>query len=160
VARVREYFRDPGSPPARDLVPVAYAVVRDHRGWVLLVQRRDDGNWELPGGRIEVGETVAAAAIREVDEEAGITITPTGIAGVYSDPRHIIVYPIEGARQQLAVVFHAVPATENNTVRPDQVETRQAAWFDPTTTGTLRMHEAVRRRLDEAITYPDIPAFE
>ena len=45
-------------------------------------------------------------------------------------------------------------------MRPDHVETRDAAWFDPTTTGTLRMHKAVRRRLDKAITHPDITAFE
>ena len=40
-----------------DLLPAAFAAVRNDAGQVLLVRRIDDGNWELPGGRIEVGET-------------------------------------------------------------------------------------------------------
>ncbi|MFZ2119232.1 MAG: NUDIX domain-containing protein, partial [Pseudonocardiaceae bacterium] len=41
-------------------------------GRVLLVRRADDGYWELPGGRVEVGESASAAVVREVAEEAGV----------------------------------------------------------------------------------------
>lgn len=159
MARVDEFYRDNDAPAPLGLVLVAYAVVRDERGEVVLVQRRDDHNWELPGGRVEVGETVGEAVVREVAEEAGIAITLTGIAGVYSDPTHIVVYPVDGARQQIAVVFHARPADpDDHTLAPDHDETGRAAWFDPTTTGAIRMHAAVRLRLDDAITHPDHPA--
>jgi 8-oxo-dGTP pyrophosphatase MutT (NUDIX family) len=91
------------------VLPAAYAVVRDRVGRVLLVRRADDLNWELPGGRIDVGESAVDAVVREVAEEAGLGITVTGLAGVYSDPSHVLVYADEGARQQLAICFHARP---------------------------------------------------
>ena len=55
MARIAEYYRDPHPPPVQGLVVVVYAVVRDEAGRVLLVRRIDDGNWELPGGRVEIG---------------------------------------------------------------------------------------------------------
>ncbi|MBV9293830.1 MAG: NUDIX domain-containing protein, partial [Frankiales bacterium] len=59
------------------LVECAGAVVRDPDGRLLLVQRGRDpgrGRWSLPGGRLERGETPAAAAVREVREETGLDV--------------------------------------------------------------------------------------
>src|SRR5262245_49581335 len=53
-------------------VPCAGAVVLDSAGRLLLVRRAREpgrGRWSLPGGRVEAGETAAAAAVREVREE-------------------------------------------------------------------------------------------
>ncbi len=160
MARTDEYFHDQDPPPVRGLVVVSFAVVRDVQGRVLLVRRKDDGNWELPGGRVEIGETVANAAIREVAEEAGVAIRLTALSGVYSDPHHIVVYPEAGGHQQVAICFHAVPVTTRPQQRPDHVETTAAAWYPPTDTADLTMHPAVRRRLTDALSRPDYPGFE
>ena len=61
MVRLREYYQDPNPPLAHDVLPAAFAAVRNRAGELLLVRRIDDGNWELPGGRIEVGESAAAA---------------------------------------------------------------------------------------------------
>jgi 8-oxo-dGTP pyrophosphatase MutT (NUDIX family) len=90
-----EYYHDVAAPQARGLLPVAFAIVRNGVGRVLLVRRTDDGYWELPGGRVEVEESASAAVVREVAEEAGVAITVTGLAGVYSDPGHVLAYPHE-----------------------------------------------------------------
>jgi 8-oxo-dGTP pyrophosphatase MutT (NUDIX family) len=66
VARLQEYYRDPRAPAVLGILPASFAVVRDDTGQVLLVQRADDELWELPGGRIEIGESASAAAVREV----------------------------------------------------------------------------------------------
>ena len=92
MARV-EYYHDVAAPQARELLPAAFAIVRNGVGEVLLVRRADDGYWELPGGRIEVGESASAAVVREVAEEADVTIKVTGLSGLYSDPGHVLAYP-------------------------------------------------------------------
>ena len=153
--RLDEYFRDPHPPPVQDLVVVAFAVARDHRDQVLLVRRSDDRNRELPGGQVDVGETVSAAVIREVAEESGISIDLTDVSGIYSDPTHIVVYP-GGARQQCALCFHARPNPPDQQPRPDQDETIEAAWFTLPAARSLTMHPDVRRRLTHALDHPHI----
>lgn len=148
-----EYYHDVTAPQARELLPVAFAIVRNGVGEVLLVRRADDGYWELPGGRIEIGESASAAVVREVAEEAGVTIKVTGLGGVYSDPGHVLAYPQqEGTYQQLAVCFHAFAAGRD--AQPDHEETTDAAWFDPEHAERLSMHPAVRQRLTNALAEP------
>jgi ADP-ribose pyrophosphatase YjhB (NUDIX family) len=154
-----EYYHDVAAPQARELLPAAYAVVRNGAGRVLLVRRLDDGYWELPGGRVDIGESASAAAAREVAEETDVAIEITGLAGVYSDPGHVLAYPHGGGvYQQLAVCFHALaPDTD---ARPDQDETSAAAWFDPEQATQLMMHPAMRQRLIDALTEPDRAHFD
>jgi 8-oxo-dGTP diphosphatase len=66
-------------------------VVFDRDGRVLLVRRKNEpfaGHYALPGGFVNIGETIEAACCREVKEETGITINQDQLAlvGVYSDP--------------------------------------------------------------------------
>jgi 8-oxo-dGTP pyrophosphatase MutT (NUDIX family) len=152
MARI-EYYHDVAAPRAQELLPAAFAIVRNGSGRVLLVRRADDGYWELPGGRVEVGESASAAVVREVAEEANVTIQVTGLAGVYSDPDHVLAYP-HGARvyQQFAVCFHAV--TSAGDAQPDQDETSAAAWFEPHQAIQLIMHPAMRQRLTHAVAEP------
>jgi ADP-ribose pyrophosphatase YjhB (NUDIX family) len=159
VVRLREYYQDPEAPSAHDVLPAVFAAVRAETGEILLVRRIDDGYWELPGGRIEVGETVTQALVREVAEESGITIEPTGIAGVYSDPSHVLVDPDDTIHQQLAICFHAVPTanTPAQHPRPDGIETSAAAWFSTTAARELTMHPAMRLRINDAVSTPQRP---
>ena len=65
-------------------------VVFDDNGWVLLIKRGRPpfaGQYALPGGFVEVGETVEAACRRELEEETGVTAGPLRLVGVYSDPK-------------------------------------------------------------------------
>ena len=55
-------------------------------GSIVLVRRSDSGKWGLPGGIIDWGEKIAAAAHRELAEETGLTLTKIGrLVGAYSD---------------------------------------------------------------------------
>lgn len=61
---------------------------------ILLEKRRDCGWWGLPGGKVEPGESLADAAVREVLEETGLTVDITHLIGVYSNPHgRIVTYP-------------------------------------------------------------------
>jgi 8-oxo-dGTP pyrophosphatase MutT (NUDIX family) len=72
----------------------ASAVIFDRRGRVLLQQRSDGGQWGLPGGSVEVGESVTEAVVREVLEETGLRVAVRRLVGVYSRPDlQVIRYP-------------------------------------------------------------------
>jgi len=55
-------------------------------GELLLMRRSDNGCWGLPGGFVEIGESVSDAARREVAEETGWKVEVGALIGVYSDP--------------------------------------------------------------------------
>lgn len=158
----REYYRDPNAPRAQDLLPAVFAAVRNIAGEILLVRRIDNGTWELPGGRIEVGESAAQAVIREVAQESGVAIALTGLSGLYSDPAHVLLDPDGSVHQQLALCFHAVPAPTDDAgePRPDGTETDAAAWCAPAALSDLVMHPAVRLRLHYAVLAPHQLHFE
>lgn len=158
MARV-EYYHDVHAPQPTGLLPAAYAVTRNDAGDILLVRRVDDGYWELPGGRVEIGESAAVTAVREVNEETGVHIEVTALAGVYSDPAHVLAYPREErVYQQFAVCFHAVSRAHE--AWADRVEASTAAWFAPDATMRLPMHPAVRRRLTDALLEPGRAHFD
>lgn len=64
-------------------------VVIDDDGRLLLIRRKNppfEGQYALPGGFVDVGETVEAAAKRELMEETGVKASKLRLVGVYSDP--------------------------------------------------------------------------
>ncbi len=64
-------------------------ILRNGEGKFLLIRRRNppfQGRWALPGGFVDVGETVEAACAREMLEETGLAVTVERLVGVYSDP--------------------------------------------------------------------------
>ena len=80
----------------------AFAIIL-HSRYVLLVKARDKNNWQLPGGRLEPGETPAQAVIREVKEETGLRASVGRLTGRYrrEDGSVVRVYAVR-ARGKLA----------------------------------------------------------
>lgn len=132
MARI-DYYDDPDAPPANSLVPSANVVVTNKRGEILMIERTDNGNWAVPGGAMDLGESLVQTAVRETKEETGIDCEVTGLIGIYTDPKHVLLYTSNGeVRQEFSVVFTAryvggepTPSSESRLVHwvvPDQVE--------------------------------------
>jgi 8-oxo-dGTP diphosphatase len=83
------------------IVPVVAAALLDELGRVLMQQRRvgraHGGLWEFPGGKVEPGESLAAALLREIAEELGIALDPLALeplsfAAGPGDPHVVLLY--------------------------------------------------------------------
>ncbi|WP_449603873.1 NUDIX domain-containing protein [Paenibacillus sp. Marseille-Q9583] len=75
------------------IVVTGGAIIRDSRGRILLQQRSDYGDWGLPGGGMNPGETIQETMIREVIEETGLSVKDCEFYAVYSGPRMEYTYP-------------------------------------------------------------------
>lgn len=75
----------------------------EKRERILLTRRSDNGQWCLPGGMIEAGESAAEGCEREVREETGLQVRVKRLTGVYSDPHQVVVYP-DGNRAHIVVL--------------------------------------------------------
>lgn len=133
-----EYYDDPAAPEANSLVPASNLLVEDDTGAILLQRRRDTGQWALPGGKQDIGESAAACAIRECLEETGIVAEITGLLGVYSNPAHIVAYSSNGEiRQQFEVAYIGRPPAvpPRSTTRPTACAgSTPATWTTTTST--------------------------
>jgi 8-oxo-dGTP pyrophosphatase MutT (NUDIX family) len=73
--------------PSNVAIKLGVAVlVENDSGELLLDLRRDCELWGLPGGRVEPGESIEQAALRETREETGLEVELTRLQGVYSHP--------------------------------------------------------------------------
>jgi ADP-ribose pyrophosphatase YjhB (NUDIX family) len=144
VTQRTDYYDDPEGPAPNSLVPGGSALVVDDAGRVLLQRRADSGNWSLPGGVMELGETLGQAVVRETFEETGLHVELIGILGVYTNPRHVIAYADGEVRQEFVVVFTAEVVAGELRVSDESTEVRfvARAEFD-----SLPMHVSVRQRL-------------
>ena len=140
-----DHTDNPDAPEANSLVPSVNTIVRNDRGDILLIRRTDNGNWSLPGGAMDLGESVGQAAVRETLEETGITTELTGISGIYSNPRHLVEYTSDGeVRQEFSIVFTGRPVSGDPT--PSD-ESSEVVWLGLDRLDELTMHESMRQRI-------------
>ncbi|NJC95633.1 MAG: NUDIX hydrolase [Anaerolineales bacterium] len=83
------------------------AAIFDEQGRVLLTKRTDNGQWCLPGGAVDSGESVAEACEREVLEETGLSVRVKRLVGVYSHPDKLVIYPDGNKIHIVALHFEA-----------------------------------------------------
>ncbi|MFE5810968.1 NUDIX hydrolase [Streptomyces sp. NPDC056491] len=140
----RDYEDDPDAPEANSLVPAASAIVVDDDGRVLLQRRTDNGQWALPGGKMELGESIGDCAVRETLEETGIAVEVVGIVGTYTNPGHVFAYDDGEVRQEFSICLLARPT--GGSLRTSD-ESHEVAWFTPEATDDLPMVPSIRKRI-------------
>jgi 8-oxo-dGTP diphosphatase len=114
-----------------------FALIFNHEQQILLGHRRDIDWWNLPGGGMEVGETVDEAVCREVREETGLEVKVEQLVGVYSKPQ----------KQEVVLTFRC--QIVGGTLQPTE-ETRESRYFAPEALpeNTLPKH---RQRIEDAL---------
>jgi 8-oxo-dGTP pyrophosphatase MutT (NUDIX family) len=150
-----EYWNDAHAPAPNSLVPACGVLAVDNHGRMLLQRRRDTGQWALPMGKMELGETSSQCAIRETREETGVLVQVTGLLGVFSDPAHIIAYGDGEIRQEYEVILLAEPVEGDPAVNDEASDVR---WTAPADLGELDIHPTQWRQLNHYLdrTYPHV----
>ncbi len=154
MSRRVDYWHDPAAPAPNSLVPGACVLVTDEYGHVLLQRRSDSGNWSLPGGVMELGETIAQTAVRELHEETGLDVELTGILGIYADPGHVIAYSDGEIRQEFVIAYIGRVTGGTLAVSDESTNVRFVA---PDEFDALPIHESVRLRLSHWRDRPNRP---
>jgi 8-oxo-dGTP diphosphatase len=126
----------------RPVIGIA-AAARTRDGRWLLIRRTDTGEWALPGGTLEWGETLRAAVRRELLEEAGAEVLELGgVSGVYSDPAR-------DARFHAVTIVVFVTVAEPSRPPLNPVEIAEAALFQSQDLPRTLSH-GMTRMLDDA----------
>lgn len=115
---------------------------------MLLVRRRDNGLWELPGGVVEPDDSLEGAVAREVKEESGIEVDVVRLSGVYKNIR------VKG-RYVVSLAF-LCRAVSGELTTGD--ETTDVGWFSPEEALGMISRERMRIRLQDALSDRDTPA--
>jgi 8-oxo-dGTP pyrophosphatase MutT (NUDIX family) len=145
VSRRIDFHDDPSAPKANSMVPSVNVVVVNDAGDVLLIRRSDNGNWAVPGGAIDLGESMVQAAARETREETGIECEITGLVGIYTDPKHLILYTSNGeVRQEFSILLTAVVIGGQPTPSSESTEVR---WVPREDLASYQMDRSMRLRL-------------
>ena len=141
-----DYYDDPEAPAANSMVPSVNVIIENDAREILMIQRSDNGNWAVPGGAIDLGESLSQAAVRETKEETGIDCEIVDVIGIYTDPKHIILYTSNGeARQEFSVVLRA--RATGGTPTPSS-ESTHVRWVPAAEVSGLQMDRSMRRRID------------
>ncbi|NNH75237.1 NUDIX domain-containing protein [Nocardia uniformis] len=144
MSRRRDYYRDPNAPKANSLVPGGSALVVDEHGAILMQRRSDSGNWSLPGGVMEIGETLEQCVVRETKEESGLDVEIVGLLGIYTDPTHVIAYADGEIRQEFSITFYGRVRGGQIAVSDESTEVRFVRREE---LAELPVHDTVRLRL-------------
>ena len=119
--------------------PVSVKGVVFRSGRVVLVRNRRD-EWELPGGKLELGEEPERCVAREIEEELGLTVDPVAPLGAW-------VYSIAAETHVLVVSYGCVERTPRQAVLSD--EHVELAWVALADVGGLPMPDGYKRSIEQ-----------
>lgn len=123
-------------------IPCVGAVIVDVEGRILLIRRGHDpeaGRWSVPGGRIEPGESDAAAVVREVAEETGLAVAVGRLLGSVERPGR------DGA--VIDIRDYAATVTGGSLAPGDDAD--DARWVSPEEAGSLPLTTGLAETLRE-----------
>ncbi|WP_226675265.1 NUDIX hydrolase [Mesobacillus jeotgali] len=122
---IEDLRKDIGHQPLI-LVGVAVAVINEQGEFLL--QKRQDGQWGVPGGFMELGESTEEAGRREVFEETGLEIGQLNLVGVFSGKQHYVRLP-NGDEFYPVTVAYVTKEILGGVLKADGVETIEARFF-------------------------------
>jgi ADP-ribose pyrophosphatase YjhB (NUDIX family) len=129
------------------LITVGAGVIVRREETVLLQRRSDDGDWSIPGGAKELGESLEQTARRELLEESGLQAVSLRFLVVCSGPQFVHAYPDGSRIEHVAAIYEATEV--DGELRVDEHETLELGYFS--IEGLPRMQPLSRLLLGQAL---------
>ncbi|MBS0275616.1 MAG: NUDIX hydrolase [Proteobacteria bacterium] len=135
------------TPSPKPVLGVA-AVIWNDRREVLLIRRTKEprkGQWSLPGGKVEFGESLEDAVRREVREETGIEIALLGLAGVAET---VLDAGAGAANAHFVLIDYSARAVSGEAIAAS--DAADATWFSPEQVAALPLWSETRRMIAQS----------
>jgi 8-oxo-dGTP pyrophosphatase MutT (NUDIX family) len=130
------------------LLAAAGVIVRDRAGQILLQRRVDDDRWGIPGGALELGESLEEAARRELAEETGLIAGELELLDVYSGAEFFLTYANGDQAYIVGATYLATNVSSEPT--PDGGEGKELRYF-PTSALPATLNDYNRRLLERCL---------
>lgn len=149
TVRTDYYYRN-DAPLANSIKPASAVAILNSNRELLMLHRKDNKKWTMPGGTMEFGESLTDCALREVKEESGLDVAIKDIIGTYTDPNIRVAYSDGEVRQEFTIVYYGEAL--NYTVSLDD-ESSQFKWVSLDKILDLPLADSQKRRIRDVIEY-------
>ena len=149
TVRTDYYYKD-DAPDANSIKPAAAVAILNKRRELLMLHRKDNKKWTMPGGTLEFGESMTQCALREVKEESGLDVEIKDIIGTYTDPNIRVAYSDGEVRQEFTIVYYG--ETLNYDVSLDD-ESSRFQWVPLDDVMKLPLADSQKRRIEDVLKY-------
>lgn len=149
TVRIDYYYND-DAPFANSIKPASAVAILNSNKEMLMLHRKDNKKWTMPGGTMEFGESLTDCALREVKEESGLDVTIKDIIGTYTDPNIRVAYSDGEVRQEFTIVYYG--EASNYDVSIDD-ESSQFKWVALDKILDLPLAESQRRRINDVLKF-------
>lgn len=145
----KDYAHEEVMPEANSMRPAAaVAIVNENK--ILMLKRMDNEKWTLPGGTMELNESLIDCAVREVKEETGLNVQITDVIGTYTDPDIRIEYSDGEVRREFTIVYFGTAS--NGEVLIDD-ESSAYAWIPIESIMEYQMATSQKKRIEDVLNF-------
>lgn len=145
-----DYYYQEDAPVVNSIKPAAAVAILNSKHQLLMLHRKDNQKWTMPGGTLEFGESMTECALREVKEESGLNVTIKDIIGTYTDPNIRVAYSDGEVRQEFTIVYYGKAL--NYDISLDD-ESSQFQWIPLDEVIRLPLADSQKRRIEDVLSY-------
>lgn len=146
----KDYYHSANAPKANSIHPAAAVALISEDKKLLVLKRADSGNWTMPGGTMEFGESLKDCAIREVFEETGLNVEIRDIIGIYTDPQIVVEYSDGEVRQEFSALYYGIVKDGDTHIDDESTEFK---WASISELSNLSMADSQRIRVNDVIRF-------